>query len=490
MSSIRRMTAEDILSLNLTNLDPLTENYDLNFYLQYLMEWPSLFNVVQDRNGSILGYIMGKTEEQPPELKSSPHYTPWHGHVTALTVAPAWRRLGYASRLTESLERASDSQNAWFVDLYVRASNKIAVDMYQKMGYTVFRRVKNYYCDDPSGMSEEGEDAFDMRKPCLGMPRFLHPKRSGVHRLACLSLYHALLKQCAGLARVNVDSNVATQLVKLQFRKLQDLDSPTRIINALKAGPDPGAKTLDLIHSCVNGSQSGFHQLTKLMRKSASITAQVREKQREQAMAFKPQDPTDSRLKRRAEGRARRRPEALRPHPDVQPITSRPRPEVPGVRRIPVFVNARGVPYLRIKKPQPPSLSRALRSYLDNRWARIERRERLEEEIALADTEDEWDDVVAAIAEDDGKMIDLDRPKDTWKLAAQESLHECHVQIRTKDQETARRAEEMFNVVLREKELKRKEKEVRRQWWAENMADKDQGNSSYDSKAKSTKKQS
>lgn len=77
---------------------------------------------------------MGKTEEQPPELKSSPHYTPWHGHVTALTVAPAWRRLGYASRLTESLERASDSQNAWFVDLYVRASNKIALEMYQKMG--------------------------------------------------------------------------------------------------------------------------------------------------------------------------------------------------------------------------------------------------------------------------------------------------------------------------------------------------------------------
>ncbi|KAI5303900.1 hypothetical protein KEM56_007075 [Ascosphaera pollenicola] len=179
MSSIRRMTAEDILSLNLTNLDPLTENYDLNFYLQYLMEWPSLFNIVQDMNGSILGYIMGKTEEQPPELKSSPHYTPWHGHVTALTVAPAWRRLGYASRLTESLERASDSQNAWFVDLYVRASNKIAVDMYQKMGYTVFRRVKNYYCDDPSGMSEEGEDAFDMRKPCSRDKDLIHWRKEG-----------------------------------------------------------------------------------------------------------------------------------------------------------------------------------------------------------------------------------------------------------------------------------------------------------------------
>lgn len=24
----------------------------------------------------------------------------------------------------------------------------------------------NYYADDPTGKSEEGEDAFDMRKPC------------------------------------------------------------------------------------------------------------------------------------------------------------------------------------------------------------------------------------------------------------------------------------------------------------------------------------
>lgn len=78
---------------------------------------------------------MGKTEAQPDVMRNSPHYTPWHGHVTALSVAPAWRRLGHATRLTESLERASEGQNAWFVDLYVRAGNKVAVDMYRGMGY-------------------------------------------------------------------------------------------------------------------------------------------------------------------------------------------------------------------------------------------------------------------------------------------------------------------------------------------------------------------
>lgn len=65
MASIRRMTPTDLFSLNLTNLDALTENYDLHFYLNYLMRWPSLFNVVEDRNGQIVGYSM-----RPP---LSPH---------------------------------------------------------------------------------------------------------------------------------------------------------------------------------------------------------------------------------------------------------------------------------------------------------------------------------------------------------------------------------------------------------------------------------
>ncbi|EER29313.1 hypothetical protein D8B26_008035 [Coccidioides posadasii str. Silveira] len=178
MTSIRRMTASDLLSLNLTNLDPLTENYDANFYLTYLMKWPSLFNVVEDRDGKIVGYIMGKLEAQHPSMRHSEHYTPWHGHITVLTVAPAWRRLGYARRLTEALERASDINNAWFVDLYVRAGNKVAVEMYKGMGYSVFRRVVNYYSDDPAGMSG-GEDAFDMRKPLSRDKDLIHQRENG-----------------------------------------------------------------------------------------------------------------------------------------------------------------------------------------------------------------------------------------------------------------------------------------------------------------------
>ena len=84
---------------------------------------------------------MGKVEEQPAYLRHTPEYTPWHGHITALTVAPQYRRLGLAKLLTESLERASNEQNAWFVDLYVRESNKVAGGLYRGIGYVYFSLV-------------------------------------------------------------------------------------------------------------------------------------------------------------------------------------------------------------------------------------------------------------------------------------------------------------------------------------------------------------
>ena len=112
----------------------------------------------------------------------------WHGHVTAVTCAPAHRRLGLAGRLMDALEKISEQKKCWFVDLFVRVSNTVAITMYkvshfsqyrkecditklpkvvlfkslfflyQNLGYVVYRTVLQYY----SG--ETDEDAYDMRK--------------------------------------------------------------------------------------------------------------------------------------------------------------------------------------------------------------------------------------------------------------------------------------------------------------------------------------
>lgn len=46
----------DHVVLLFSNLDPFTETYGLNFYLQYLTHWPEYFQVAEAPNGDIMGY--------------------------------------------------------------------------------------------------------------------------------------------------------------------------------------------------------------------------------------------------------------------------------------------------------------------------------------------------------------------------------------------------------------------------------------------------
>jgi N-terminal acetyltransferase B complex catalytic subunit len=95
--------------------------------------------------------VLGKAEGQGTE---------WHGHVTALTVAPEYRRLHLGRNMMDLLERISDQvYHGFFVDLYVRYSNYKAIGMYEALGYSVYRRVREYYGSiGPGGV--EDEDAF------------------------------------------------------------------------------------------------------------------------------------------------------------------------------------------------------------------------------------------------------------------------------------------------------------------------------------------
>lgn len=125
----------------------------------------------------------------------------WHGHVTAVTVAPECRRLGLATKLMNILEETTEKvyvsmspfqfsilteglecafggglllaksmavwcrHDAYFVDLFVRKSNELAISMYTKLGYTTYRRVIGYY----SGQ----EDALGATLPTLAQPACL-----------------------------------------------------------------------------------------------------------------------------------------------------------------------------------------------------------------------------------------------------------------------------------------------------------------------------
>ena len=61
---------------------PATAQYNMPFYLQYLAKWPEYCLAAEGPGRQCMGYILGKAE-------GTGHN--WHGHVTAVTVAPGFR---------------------------------------------------------------------------------------------------------------------------------------------------------------------------------------------------------------------------------------------------------------------------------------------------------------------------------------------------------------------------------------------------------------
>lgn len=223
MTTVRPFKLTDLFQFNNVNLDPLTETvraawrcgsagcehrrahssraprsahaqYNMVFYMQYLAKWPNYFIATRAPGSKRLtGYgktrLFSKPRAVPqfhPRAQSPsradpntrPHFPcsvmgkaegkgeNWHGHVTAVTVSPDYRRLGYAQNLMRWLENVSErAYNAYFVDLYVRYSNDVAVGMYKKLGYSIYRQVIGYYSGE--------EDAYDMRK---ALPRDVEKK--------------------------------------------------------------------------------------------------------------------------------------------------------------------------------------------------------------------------------------------------------------------------------------------------------------------------
>ena len=79
--------------------------------------------------------MLGKVEGD----KYDPSKKNWHGHVSAVTVDPDFRKQGLARSLMNYCEEITVKQhNGFFVDLFVRASNAVAVGMYEKLGYIVY----------------------------------------------------------------------------------------------------------------------------------------------------------------------------------------------------------------------------------------------------------------------------------------------------------------------------------------------------------------
>ena len=99
MATIKRFNIFDTLEFNNINMDISTETFNTYFYCQYILKWPEYCVSLYGANKMIQSYLLGKVEGD----KESVVTKDWHGHVTAVTVAPEARKQGMARILMNYL---------------------------------------------------------------------------------------------------------------------------------------------------------------------------------------------------------------------------------------------------------------------------------------------------------------------------------------------------------------------------------------------------
>jgi ribosomal-protein-alanine N-acetyltransferase len=119
--------------------------YDRKLFAEYQRKCGELF-LLAEAGGTVDGYsiacISGKGNDRVASLES-------------IAVTPSARGKGAASSLLKSTFRRLKLREVGRITLIVRGSNDVALQFYQRRGFTAVRRAPGYY--------EDGEEGLVMR---------------------------------------------------------------------------------------------------------------------------------------------------------------------------------------------------------------------------------------------------------------------------------------------------------------------------------------
>ena len=143
------------------------------------------------------------------------------------------------------------------------------------------------------------------------------------------------------------------------------------------------------------------------------------------------------------------------PYPGAARTLDRPYQNLSGPRHVPALVNANRVPFLRIKKPQPSSLSRIILSIVKTRNHRIRNEPRLDNELSLAQEEEDWDRTLYELAGLNSRENLSDPP---WHHEVRKAIDDNHrLQVKA-IQKRADVSAKMHTIVEKEKALVQEQK--------------------------------
>jgi ribosomal protein S18 acetylase RimI-like enzyme len=148
----------EFVSLNLGHLNAidavnrvsLSENYDW-FTWYTLLTGARNVNMGVMENGMLVAYICMIVTKPSLVPHSKSDY-----HIASIAVLPQYRRKGLASHLIQKALEKGGILGGKTVDLFVRADNQGAIDLYKKLHFVSVNKIPQYYVDNT--------DAFVMRR--------------------------------------------------------------------------------------------------------------------------------------------------------------------------------------------------------------------------------------------------------------------------------------------------------------------------------------
>lgn len=284
------------------------------------------------------------------------------------------------------------------------------------------------------------------------MPAFTVPRHVSAHRISAIALYRALLQQCRAVPLPAESKEQLQNVVRNRFKQVIHLHSYPRLRLSFQAGHE----AIDRLDASAAGDEDSTRYI-------ASLLARTPEKIK--AAPPRPAVPREKRKSVNENTSATKEESALSFKPSDE-LFQRPRPlsQLSGKRHVPVLFSANRFPVLRIKKPQPESLSSVIRNLSKTRQKRIDRHHLLADQLRFAQYEDMWDRMVANIA-GQGPETTKDEPdiEPPWAEELEIALEDVDSKIQLQDAKNLKMSKAMLAVVDREKKAYAMEKEDRRQ---------------------------
>ena len=281
------------------------------------------------------------------------------------------------------------------------------------------------------------------------MPSFLVPRHVSAHRISAIALYRALLHQSRAVPLPAQSQKELQNVVRNRCKQSIHLHSYQRLKLAFQAGYE----ALDHLDAAVAGDEQSTSYIAELLAKAPT--------------KVKADPPAPILPKRKSKEKkeidistamARSSPAAK---PSTTELFSRPHPlsQLSGKRRVPVLFSANSIPILRIKKPQPESLSGFIRHRIEQRQRRHDRKHWLMEQIQFARYEDLWDEIVereVGVRDDDGREL-------TWAEEFEVAKNQVDWLIRLEGKNNVAMAAKMQGIVDRETEMFERERAERKE---------------------------